>query len=514
MRLFGQIFLIISGGLLGLYTLFLAARTNFNLGVILPGLIGLPLFLSGIFFSNLLNAVSPGFWYILRLLLAAGYSLALAVFIIACALIWGQLSRGPEPEPDALVVLGAALYGDRVSATLAFRLDTAFNYWQEHPDLTIVVCGGQGPDELIPEAEAMAAYLIRRGVPAEKILQEAQSTSTRENLSFAREHLLENSAASGGQTDETELAIIVITSNYHLYRAVKIAEQTGFTASGIGAPTLWYLLPADLIFEMEVEGGITRLMAVFPTAAAIPEELGSIRSARHSYVDLACGLDALLVHVGGSFIALDKIRDENITTIDMQKIGAPFWRDQEWMDRRGYAHSVKTSGELLGRTIETRSIATELENPLPVFSFRHPQEFVPADGPPALYAHVPFSRHTQAEFFYDAAAGEYSKHQFGQPHLDMATGRAVSFTNVILLQTEVKVINNKGHINADLTGGSGYYLAGGHFQEISWEKGGTYEPLRLYAADNIPLVINCGKSYIGIISDSRTITLAEEKEEN
>lgn len=271
---------------------------------------------------------------------------------------------------------------------------------------------------------------------------------------------------------------------------------------------------ADIIYEMEVEGGITRLMAIFPNAASVPPELGSIRSARHNYLDVACGLDALLVHVGGSFIAKDQIRDMRIATIDMHHVPGYFWRDQEWMDKRGYAHSVKTSGELMQKAVERIDMRTIIKDPASVFSFRHPDLFVPADGPVAEYAYVPFSNHTQAEFFYDEESNEYSKHQFGQPHLDMAVGRAVSFTNVILLQTDVRVINKNGHINADLRAGTGYYLSGGHYQEITWEKGDTYDRLQLFAADGSTLQVNVGKSYIGVVSDKRTTKLTATADQN
>lgn len=255
MRFFLQMLLIIAGAVFVIYSLFLAARTNFNLGVILPALVGLPLLAGGIFFRFLLAQSASGTWYFFRLLLVAGYALALLAFLVANVLIFSQLQRRPDPDAEAVVVLGAALYGDKVSATLAQRLDTALDFWQQNPDLPVVVCGGQGPDELIPEAEAMASYLLQRGLPGDKIIIEARSTSTRENLQFAREALqkLPDRAAAADSSDpsgtDSRISVVVVTSGYHLYRAVKIAEQCELAASGVGAPTLWYLLPADLMRE-------------------------------------------------------------------------------------------------------------------------------------------------------------------------------------------------------------------------------------------------------------------------
>ena len=249
MRQFIQISLFLLGGLLFSYTVFLALRVNFSLGVVLPGILGLPLLLSGFFFRFLLPENSHGIWRLIKYLLIGGYSLALVFILIACLLITGQLSRDPDPQSDALVVLGAGLYGDRVSATLALRLDAAYDFWQQHPSLPIVVTGGQGPDEWIPEAEAMADYLVRRGVPEEKILLENLSTSTYENLANARDLIISASLNQGSASGSQKASVIVVTSGYHLYRAIRIAGSLDLNASGIGAPVLWYLLPSDLLRE-------------------------------------------------------------------------------------------------------------------------------------------------------------------------------------------------------------------------------------------------------------------------
>lgn len=86
-----------------------------------------------------------------------------------------------------MIVLGAGLRGERVTDLLARRLDAAYDYHLENPNAVIVVTGGQGPGEDIPEARAMKAYLVEKGVPEKQILEEASSTSTEENFCFARE---------------------------------------------------------------------------------------------------------------------------------------------------------------------------------------------------------------------------------------------------------------------------------------------------------------------------------------
>ena len=93
----------------------------------------------------------------------------------------------------------------------------------------IIVCGGKGTDETVPEAVAMAAYLKARGVPGEDILLEAQSRNTRENLRFAK-RIME---ANGYQT------CVLVTSDYHMMRARMLAGQEGLSVTCSRARSDW-----------------------------------------------------------------------------------------------------------------------------------------------------------------------------------------------------------------------------------------------------------------------------------
>ena len=245
MRLAIQLLLGLIGLLLIINSIFLLIRTNFNIGTVLPALLGTPLILAALLFDRL--ADGQGLWALLRYTLIGGYAAALAILIFIGLQMAGELRKEPNPQASAIVVLGAAVRGDQVSATLAARLNTAYDYWLDHQEMLFIVCGGQGPDEDISEAKAMAAYLKQRGVPEEKILKEDLSTNTRENLRFARDHLL--TYLGQDDTENVKPEIVVVTSNYHVMRAVDTAQATGFAATGLGAPTLWFLLPGDFMRE-------------------------------------------------------------------------------------------------------------------------------------------------------------------------------------------------------------------------------------------------------------------------
>lgn len=142
-------------------------------------------------------------------------------------------ASGGEPEYDAeyLIVLGAGVRGDTPSLSLRNRLDAALEYMQEHPDCTAIVSGGQGQGENVSEAQAMFDYLTDRGIAPERILQEAASTSTMENLSLSFELL----RSFGTQPESAEIA--VVSSEYHLYRAQYLARTMGVEVHGVAACT-------------------------------------------------------------------------------------------------------------------------------------------------------------------------------------------------------------------------------------------------------------------------------------
>lgn len=137
----------------------------------------------------------------------------------------------PDVELDYLIVLGAGLREDKVSHTLAYRLDTAKAYLEQHDRTKVIVSGGQGPDEWVSEAAAMKTYLVQSGLDVNRIIMEDQSTSTEENIKYAKALI----------TIESQVAIV--TSNYHMYRAKYIAKPLLINAQGISSPSpYWSLL--------------------------------------------------------------------------------------------------------------------------------------------------------------------------------------------------------------------------------------------------------------------------------
>jgi len=169
-----------------------------------------------------------------------GLAMIPAAFVLFL-FVYGNTSNADFTE-DVAIVLGAGVNGERVSRPLAHRLYAAIDYWQQNPDAYIIVCGGLGNRATITEAEAMSRFLIARGIPQEKILLEEMSTSTLENLMFAKE-ILEDHFPDGFRA-------VLITNDFHIYRGVQMAESIGLEVTRAGAHTDWYSLAVNYIREM------------------------------------------------------------------------------------------------------------------------------------------------------------------------------------------------------------------------------------------------------------------------
>ncbi|PFN28555.1 YdcF family protein [Bacillus cereus] len=123
-----------------------------------------------------------------------------------------------------VLILGAKLFGDRPSLSLQNRLDVALEYLYSHPEAKVIVSGGQGEDEDIPEAHSMKSYLMVYGIEESRILLEDRSTNTYENLKFSMDLY-----------DVTHA--VVVSNTYHLYRTKIIAKRLGMKMEALAAET-------------------------------------------------------------------------------------------------------------------------------------------------------------------------------------------------------------------------------------------------------------------------------------
>ena len=224
-----RIILAVIGAFLILDSLIVSTLSNFNLGVILPLFFGVPLVLLAI----LLPRMDHGVLMVLKWAAIVGFSIACLIFLVCGILMSTAAKKADEVDADALIVLGAALHGDKVTWVLSNRLDTAADYLESHPGCVAVLSGGQGSGEDMPEAAGMKRYLAEvRKIDPDRLYTEDQSTSTLENFRFSKE-LIERELG--------ERKIAFVTTDFHVFRAGRVAKAAGLLAPGIAAPDVWYI---------------------------------------------------------------------------------------------------------------------------------------------------------------------------------------------------------------------------------------------------------------------------------
>ncbi len=138
--------MIIIGGFLVLDTVFASMLSNFNLGVIMPMILGAPILIYGLFFEKLQALCAHGVFNVLRNAAIVCYIVFILLFIICLVLMLTAPRLEQGQKVDAVIVLGAAVHGDTMSLTLQNRVDVAIDYLNEHEDAVCVVSGGQGCD--------------------------------------------------------------------------------------------------------------------------------------------------------------------------------------------------------------------------------------------------------------------------------------------------------------------------------------------------------------------------------
>jgi len=167
----------------------------------------------------------------------------IAIGLVTCIAIaiYGNRTTATFDE-GVVIVLGAGILFDEPRPTLARRLDAAVSYHQQNPNALIIVSGGLGHRETYTEAYVMANYLIANGVPPERILLEDIAYSTYSNMRYSAEII-------NALFDEPP-TVVVITSDFHMYRSVRFARQVGLEATIYPAATPWRAMPLAYVREI------------------------------------------------------------------------------------------------------------------------------------------------------------------------------------------------------------------------------------------------------------------------
>lgn len=269
---------------------------------------------------------------------------------------------------------------------------------------------------------------------------------------------------------------------------------------------------ADIIYEIPVEGGITRFMAVYENYSTVPN-VCSVRSCRYYFPLISKGLDAVYLHWGlDKSIAADTLKKYNIDHLDGGVVGSPlFGRDAQRKKSYALEHTAYLQGNNLESVLKQYKIRTELDDShknKTVFKFLDDGQAINSDKT-ATKTVLNFSNAYYSTFTYDETSGKYLKLHSGKPQIDAKSKEQLSFKNLIILRTEIKSLK-PGSVLLDvaLNSGSGWYISDGKRINIKWKRENDSTPIRIFNEDETELAINRGNSYIALIGNDKNVSIS------
>ena len=266
---------------------------------------------------------------------------------------------------------------------------------------------------------------------------------------------------------------------------------------------------ADMIYEIETESDITRLLAVFTDFSEV-KKLGPIRSARTFFNAISYSYQAPIVHCGASETARAGYMDNHVTKIenwqhiDANVMAKYFYRDQDRLNRGiAYEHTLFTTGENVLAALESKEYVKVNEEGLD-FGLLFAE--TPAiEGETANKVTVTFRGSKTTSFTYDAATGLYAASQYGQDHIEGSTKEPLTYRNVIALYATHTKPNNSSRSFYELLGsGSGHLAVDGKIVPIIWNHETYEDPFTYTLEDGTPLELGVGRTYIAVTGVSET----------
>lgn len=260
---------------------------------------------------------------------------------------------------------------------------------------------------------------------------------------------------------------------------------------------------ADWIYEIEAEGGITRMMALYSHIQDVPS-IGSVRSMRPYFLSLAMSYDAIMIHAGGSddaYADCETYQWDHLDGVrDAAAYSAVFYRDPS-RTAHGIEHSVFLYGNRVSDYSDQRGFRRSHNDGYET-GLAFSAESVSQCVGDAVSVEVNLSSSKKTSFSYHSDIGKYTGFQYGETYIDGADGSPVLFSNLLILLTQVTDYHDAlGHIAVDVVGsGTGFYFTGGRWLDINWSRDSVDGPFRYTAKDGTPITLTPGKTYCAFVS--------------
>ena len=270
------------------------------------------------------------------------------------------------------------------------------------------------------------------------------------------------------------------------------------------------LQDAYIVYEIMVEYGITRMMALFKDAPM--SKVGSIRSLRNQYIGYAFENDAIIVHAGGSAEADGRLANEGINHVDVDGIYGV--RDTALRKVRAYEHTLFTNSTLLAKGVSDKKIRNTTEQK-PLLNYSVDEvDLSKYQTKPVSKMSIKYSNYRTSQYNYDETKKVYHRSMNGVKNVDLVTGKQYEVKNIIAYGVKYTTYTDHGYYGyqriSNIGTGEGYYITNGVALPITWskadEKSQTIYKIKETGED---LVVNDGNTYIQIYpSNGGTLTIS------
>lgn len=279
-----------------------------------------------------------------------------------------------------------------------------------------------------------------------------------------------------------------------------------------------------LNYEIIVEGGLTRIMAIFKDKDV--STIGPVRSSRHYFLDYALESNCIYTHYGWSTYAENDIRSLRVNNINGLYDSEPFWRDTKIAAphnvftsiEKNYAYATKknydtetTSWKLLKYNTETVNLNKPKEIKTIVNKETGKKEKVEVANEELLTANsvvIPYSYYQTRSYTYDSTRQVYLRYMNQSPHTDKLTKEQLNYKNIIIERVPNHQLDSYGRQDLDTVGtGTGYYLTNGYALPINWTKSSRHAKTKYTYSDGKEVEINDGNTFIQVVPTTSNITI-------
>lgn len=264
----------------------------------------------------------------------------------------------------------------------------------------------------------------------------------------------------------------------------------------------WGISHAGVFYEAPVEGGISRIMALFEDYDQV-DRIGSVRSCRNYFLFYAAGFQAVYVHYGQSAYAEPYLELPEVNNLS----GLSDYGDQIFYRTtdRNPPHNAYISGEGIREGIGicgyTDSYTEDYKGQFQ-FVKRGEQELL-EEGYTAHTVIPGGYEYNSPVFTYDEASGTYYRSQYGEPHIDQETGEQLAVKNILIQNSKWEYYDANGYLNIDPdSGGSGIYITNGKAIDVTWRKDEPWGPTYYFDSQGKEITLNEGKTWVFIVLDS------------